>query len=167
MVAPSSANENNHPPVNVRLSSPRVIQLPDATHAPFAQMPPTLQKKSLGSACPVSVHIGPPMPQLSAPVRHGFVGVQAEPAAHGTQAPIPLQTLGGVVPQGVPATTDRTGVQTDVPVPHAVTPSTQAPAGGVHGSSAAHATHAPARHTLSTPQEEPSGRLVAPAVQVG
>jgi len=80
---------------------------------------------------------------------------------------VPLQTLGGAAPQGVPAGTDRTGVQTDVPVPHVVSPSTHAPADGVHGLSAAQATQVPARHTLSIPQEEPSGRLVAAAVHVG
>jgi hypothetical protein len=80
---------------------------------------------------------------------------------------MPLHTLGSPVPHGVPAVTDRTGAQRDTPVEHVVRPSTHSPVDGVHGWSATQPMQPPARHTLSIPQEVPSGRLSVPAMHVG
>lgn len=87
------------------------MQFPALLQTPPGHAVPTV-------TLPVSPHTGAPVPQLMAPVRHGFAGVHAVPAEHGLHAPA-LQTP---PVQTVPSILLLPSVHTDKPDPHSTVP---------------------------------------------
>jgi hypothetical protein len=105
---------------------------------------------------PDSTQRAEPVAHEVVPVRHGVVGVQAEPAAHATQVPL-LQTLS--VPQPAPLASALPvsvqlieGEQTVMPAWHGLA--------GVQAEPAAHAAQLPPLQTMLAPQTVPLGASV-------
>lgn len=124
------------------------------THAPVAHASPDPQEVP-SSTLPVSVQTGAPVSQVIAAIlqRGSVVDVQAVPAAHCTQPPVPLQTR--PLPHDVPGVTRPASVQTGVPVPQEVVPPWQTIPGS-HASPAAHGTQPPVLlQTRPVPQDVP------------
>jgi hypothetical protein len=103
------------------------------------------QPVPLATAVPVSWQVALPVVQVSVPVWHGLVGVQAPPAAHAMQAPL-LQTRLGLVPHVVPFATFPVSAHTEMPVTHDVAPVRH----GFVGWQLAPAVHAPQTPLLQT-----------------
>jgi hypothetical protein len=164
-VPPPAANVKTHPPVVVRASSPRVIQLPAATQLPAEQSSFVPQKVPSGSAVPVSVQTDVPVAQESVPVWQGLPpGVQATPAVHATQEPA-LQTW--FVPHEVPDGSGPVATHTGTPAAQLTTPWVHDMPVGEHSPPAVHALHAPRLQTMFVPHEVPLGALLPVGVQVG
>src|SRR5262249_22511371 len=89
IVAPSLPNVYTQPPVSVRASSPRVIQLPPSTQDPPEHRCPTVQNTLSGRAWLASPHTGLPVEHPSVPVWQGLAGTQAAPCWQSTHAPFP------------------------------------------------------------------------------
>jgi hypothetical protein len=104
-----------------------------------------------GSDTPVSVQIGTPVSQARVPLWQGFAGGQLPPPAHAAHAPS-AHTL--PAPQLVPFALFPDGIQLDTPVAQDVVPTLHGSL-CVHDLPAAQATHVPALHTLSVPQDVP------------
>lgn len=117
----------------------------------------------LATGVPVSLHMGEPVEQSSAPVSHVLVGVHAAPGVHVVQAPL-SQTW--VPPQAVPSGTFPVSLQMEAPVEQSVAPVWQGLV-GLQAVPAVHATQAPARQTSLAPHDVPSGALVPRSVQTG
>lgn len=100
---------------------------------------------------PLSVQVGVPVEQLSAPVWHGFAGVQAELAMQAVHVPLE-QTM--FAPQDVPLGRLPDSLQTGEPVAHEIVPVLHVLVGW-QLEPAAHATQVPALQTLSVPHEAP------------
>ena len=133
---------------------------------------------------PLPSHIGPPghvavaglfepSMQTDAPVTQevmpfrqtdGLV-VQAVPAVHATQVPVPLQTW--LVPQVVPAAVSPASRQRGAPIAQSTTPVLQgAPGFVLHDCPAMHATHCPLPlQTMPEPQATPAPAL-SPSMQL-
>lgn len=143
-----------------------VVQAEPAVHD--TQVPPPLQTWLVPQVVPAAVfpasrQRGEPIAQSMTPVLHGAPGfmLHAWPAMHATHCPLPLQTM--PEPQATPAPALSPSTQPpEADVPHMTTPSLHGPPGLVAQTvPAAQVMHAPALHTLSGPQEVPSGALAS------
>jgi hypothetical protein len=134
-------------------------------HMPFAlQTMPLPQLVPGALLVVVSTQVIAPVVQAVVPSLHlfGFVA-QVVPAVHGTQVPLPLQTI--LVPQEVPAVLLPPSTQVIAPVVHDVMPVRQTPGLPVHELPAVQATHVPLPlQTMFVPQEVPAVLLV-PSMQ--
>ncbi|MGC4086962.1 MAG: hypothetical protein QM756_03490 [Polyangiaceae bacterium] len=95
--------------------------------------------------------------QTSAPLWHGFVGVQASPLRHAVHAPS-WHTL--PVPQLVPLSTLSVSAQTGSPVPQATVPLRHTLVVTAQIWSATQVTHLPSLQVASSPQAVPLSRSV-------
>jgi hypothetical protein len=116
---------------------------------------------------PESRQTGAPVLQSMTPVLHGAPGfvLQALPASHVTQVPVPLHTM--FEPQPVPAPTLSPSRQPEAD-PQVITPSLHAPPGLlVHTVPAAQVVQTPVLQVLSMPQNVPSGALMTSSTHWG
>jgi hypothetical protein len=135
-----------------------------STQVPLLQTLSVPQVRPLSTFIAVSVHVGVPPPQVNVPLWHGFVGVQAVPAAQATHEPLP-QTM--PAPQVVPFGLLPESMQTAVPVLQEVMPLRHGWPDTAHACPAAQSTHMPDRQTRSVPHAWPSVTAVVVSVQVG
>ena len=135
-----------------------------ALHVPPPQTWLEPQVVPLGTAAPVSVQIGLPLPQAIAPTWHGFAGAQACPVLHAVHVP-PPQTW--PEPQLVPfGTAASVSVQIGLPLPQAIAPVWHGFA-GEQACPVLHAVHAPPPQTWPEPQLVPFGTAPPVSVQTG
>jgi hypothetical protein len=143
-----------------------VVQAVPAEHG--TQVPLPLQTWFVPQVVPAAVlpesrQTGAPVLQSMTPVLHGAPGLvlQALPASHVTQVPLPLHTM--FEPHAVPAPMLSPSPQPG-DVPHVTMPSLHTPPGlPVQTVPAAQVVHAPFLQTLSTPHEIPSVTLTSSA----
>jgi len=113
---------------------------------------------------PVCVQTGAPVMHEIDPVRHWLPpGLHAAPVEHALQTPLLLHTW--LVPHGVPAATLPVALHTALPVEQEVVPVPHGFPLGVHDAPAAHATQAPALHTMFCPHDVPSAAFVPVSLQ--
>jgi hypothetical protein len=138
------------------------VQLP---HMPFALHTMLLpQLVPAGLSVVPSTQVIAPVVQAVVPFLHWFgLVLQAVPAVHGTQVPLPLQTM--LLPHDTPAALLPPSTQVITPVEHEVVPVRQTPGLVVHGELVVHEPHIPLLQTMFVPHDVPFALLV-PSTQV-
>ena len=159
------------PGVRQVLAGEQAAPSAQATQAPSAsQTVPVPQLVPAAIGVPVSVQVVPPVLQLVTPAWQALAGVQARPAWHGEQKPVPSQTPGRpeALQESEPAGTGVPPPQAGAPAQESVpVPGVRQVLAGVQLAPLVQATQAPtASQVLDGPQAVPGATRAPVSAQV-